>query len=300
MQNFIMIGMFISLGMLLRRLKILPQNTPFILNMIALYICLPALILINAPNIVFSRDAIFAAITPWALLFLSVALILLGARIWQWSRPVVGVLLLVVPLGNTSFLGVPIIRAFFGPAGLPNLIIYDQIGTMIIFATYGSLILSLYGQEGVLSISAVVRRMLLFPPSIALVAGLTFKSWHYPPNFAVALQSMAMPLVPIVMTAIGLQLQFRLSRHLAVPVGIGLGIKLIAAPLAVLAVCRLADMKGLAVGVSILEAGMPPMMTAGALAAVAGMETELAIALVGIGILCSFGSLPVLHWLVRL
>jgi predicted permease len=102
------------------------------------------------------------------------------------------------------------------------------------------------------------------------------------------------------MTAIGLQLQFRLSRHLAGPVGIGLGIKLLAAPLAVLAVCRLVDMKGLAVGVSIVEAGMPPMVTAGALAAVAGMEAELAIALVGIGILCSFGSLPVLHWLVTL
>ena len=45
---------------------------------------------------------------------------------------------------------------------------------------------------------------------------------------------------------------------------------------------------------------MPPMVTAGALAVVAGMEAELAVALVGIGILCSLGSLPALYWLMRL
>lgn len=300
MQNFVIIGVFISLGMALRRLRVLPDNTPFVLNMIAIYLCLPALILINAPKIAFSREALLAAATPWALLVLSVALVLLGARIWQWSRPVTGVLLLVVPLGNTSFLGIPIIRAFFGAAGLPNLIIYDQIGTMIIFATYGSLILSLYGQEGTLSVAAVIRKMLFFPPSIALAAGLTLKSWHYPATLTFALQCLATPLAPIVMTAIGLQLKFRLSRHLAGPVGIGLGIKMLAAPLAVLVVCRLIDMKGVPVGVTIMEAGMPPMVTAGALAAVAGMEAELAIALVGIGIICSFGSLPFLHWLATL
>ncbi len=109
-----------------------------------------------------------------------------------------------------------------------------------------------------------------------------------------------MPLVPIVMTAIGLQLRMRPSRHLAAPIGVGLGIKMLAAPLVVLLACRLAGMNGMAVGVSVMEAGMPPMVTAGALAVVAGMEAELAIALVGLGIVCSLGSLPALYWLMRI
>ncbi len=300
MHNFLIIGAFISLGILLRRFKALPEHTPFVLNKIAINVCLPALILLNAHKIAFTRDAVTAAIIPWALLALSVGLVLLGAKIWQWPRPVVGVLLLIVPLGNTSFLGVPIIRTFFGADGLPHLIVYDQIGTMMIFATYGSFILSLYGQDGTLSVSAVVRKMLLFPPSLALAAGLALKSWSYPDGLSLALHYLALPLVPVVMTAIGLQLRLRLPPHLAAPVGIGLGIKMLAAPLAVLVACRLVDMNGLAVGVSVVEAGMPPMVTAGALAVVAGMEAELAIALVGIGILCSFGSLPALFWLVSL
>ncbi len=300
MQNLMIIVGFIFLGVMLGRLKRLPEKTPLVLNMIALYVCLPALILTNAPRISFSPETLLAAVIPWALLVLSVGLILVAARAFRWSRSVVGVLLLVVPLGNTSFLGIPIIRAFFGAAGLPHLIIYDQIGTMIIFATYGSLILSLYGQGRSFTVSAVLRKMVLFPPTVALTVGLAISSWRYPEAISLALRLLAMPLVPIVMTAIGLQLQMRPSRHLAAPIGVGLGIKMLAAPLVVLLVCRLAGMNGMAVGVSVMEAGMPPMVTAGAVAVVAGMEAELAIALVGLGIVCSFGSLPALYWLMRI
>jgi malate permease and related proteins len=45
---------------------------------------------------------------------------------------------------------------------------------------------------------------------------------------------------------------------------------------------------------------MPPMVTAAALAVVAGMDTELSIALVGVGIVLSFGTLPFLFWILQL
>jgi hypothetical protein len=57
-------------------------------------------------------------------------------------------------------------------------------------------------------------------------------------------------------------------------------------------------MNGLAVDIAVFEAGMPPMVTAGALAVVAGMESELAIALVGVGIIASFATLPILYFLL--
>ncbi len=43
---------------------------------------------------------------------------------------------------------------------------------------------------------------------------------------------------------------------------------------------------------------MPPMVTAAAMAAIAGMEAELAVALVGVGIIFSFGTLPFLYILM--
>ncbi len=298
MENFVLIGLFVSLGMLFRRLQAFPADSPQVLNMFALYVSLPALILLKVPQIGFSREILVAALVPWGMLLFSAGAVLLASRLRGWSRSVTGVLLLVVPVGNTSFMGVPMVQAFFGEAGLPTLIIYDQIGTMLIFASYGSFILALYGREGSLSPVAVARRVLFFPPTIALVAGLALRSWPYPAPVVSGLQSVAATLTPLVMTAIGLQLRWRLRPHVVGPLSFGLVVKLLLAPLVALLACRLMGLHGLAVDVTVFEAAMPPMVTAGALAVAAGMEAELAVALVGLGIIFSFGTLPLIYGLL--
>ena len=67
----------------------------------------------------------------WAMLLLSAVLVYVVGKGCRWSRETVGVLLLVVPMGNTSFMGVPMVNAFFGEAGIPYLIVYDQLGTIV-------------------------------------------------------------------------------------------------------------------------------------------------------------------------
>lgn len=299
MENFIIIAVFVLIGLLLRRLGVFPSNSAQVLNMFALYISLPALIFLKVPQVSFSGTALVAAAVPWAMLLLSAALVWAAARLGKWQRSTLGVLLLIVPMGNTSFMGVPMVQAFFGAEGLPFLIIYDQIGSMLIFATYGSLVLTLYGRQGAMNLGATARRVLLFPPTIALFAGLALRGWPYPEKLAQALQMVATTLIPLVMTAIGLQLSLRLEKRVLAPLGVGLAIKLCLAPLAALAILRLCGFSSLVADVSVLEAGMPPMVTAGALAVAAGMEADLAVALVGMGMVFSFASLPLLHALIR-
>jgi malate permease and related proteins len=300
LENFVLIGLFVLVGMLFQRLKAFPKDTPQVLNMFALYISLPALVLLKAPQIAFSRSALIPLLVAWGMLLLSVVLLLPAARLWRWPRGIVGVLLLIVPLGNTSFLGIPMIQAFFGPAGLPPLIIYDQLGTMVIFSTYGSLILALYGKEGKFHLPAVARKMILFPPTIALIAGVALRGWPYPEKLAQGLHNVSLSLVPLVMTAIGFQLRLRLRRNILAPLSYGLAVKLLAAPLVAFAVCRAFGAGGLAMEVSVMEAGMPPMVTAAALAVIAGMDAELSAALVGVGIILCFGTLPLLYGMLHL
>ncbi|MDD2736425.1 MAG: AEC family transporter [Desulfuromonadaceae bacterium] len=300
MDNFILIAVFVSLGMLFRRLEAFPPETVRVLNMFALYVSLPAVILLKVPQIAFSGDIVKPIGVAWGALILSASLIFVAARLLEWPRSAVGVLLLVVPIGNTSFMGVPIIQAFYGETGIRHLIVYDQFGTMLIFATYGSLVLALYGKEGVVSVQAVARRVLLFPPSVALAAGLALLPWKYPIPFERILLTTSGTLTPLVMTAIGFQLNFGLKPTLRAPLALGLVLKLVLAPLAALLICRLLALRGLAVDVSIIESGMPPMVTAGALAVVAGMDAELSAALVGLGLLLSFATLPLFYWLTQL
>lgn len=298
MANFILIGLFVLLGILFRRLKAFPDETAHVLNMFALYVSLPAVILLKVPELTFSRENVIAAIVPWCMLLLSAILVLALARCMRWTRATTGVLLLVVPIGNTSFMGVPMVNAFFGEAGIPHLILYDQIGTMLIFATYGAVVLSLYSGERS-NIPTIIKRALLFPPTTALIIGLALRNWSYPQVIVNTLEDLGGVLTALVMTAIGFQMKLRLQRTTLKPLSAGLAIKLIVAPLIALLGCRLLGLDSLAADVSIFEAGMPPMVTACALAAAAGMGVELAIAMAGFGIVFAFVSLPLLSLLIQ-
>lgn len=70
------------------------------------------------------------------------------------------------------------------------------------------------------------------------------------------------------------------------------------APLLALGLCRVLGLQGEAVNVSVFEAGMPPMVSAGALAILAGLSPSLCAALVGTGIILSFATLPLLYYLL--
>lgn len=298
MENFVLIGIFVGLGALFRCIEAFPKQTAQALNMFALYVALPAVVFLKVPQLRFSGDMIVPAVVPWAMLVLSAVLILFVGRRSGWSRETIGVLLLVVPIGNTSFMGVPMVNAFFGEAGIPYLIIYDQIGTMLIFALYGSVVLAMYGCEGKVNILEVVKRAVFFPPTLALLVGFLLRSWVYPDALAKGLETLAGMLTPLVMTAIGFQLRIKLSPAVLRPLGFGLAVKLAIAPLVALLGCRLLGWNGLAADIAVFEAGMPPMVTAGALAIAAGILPELAAALVSLGMALAFVALPVLYWMI--
>lgn len=62
-----------------------------------------------------------------------------------------------------------------------------------------------------------------------------------------------------------------------------------------LAICLALGVKGEAARVSVMEAAMPPMVSAGALASLAGLSPRLSSAMVGLGIPLSFATLPLVH-----
>jgi predicted permease len=98
-------------------------------------------------------------------------------------------------------------------------------------------------------------------------------------------------LVPLAMFAVGLRLRLRPpAEHAAL--WSGLAIKMLLFPVATYAVLRVIGSRGLAAEVAILEAAMPPMLTAAALASVAGLAPELCAALAGYGIVFAFVLVP--------
>jgi predicted permease len=296
MENFIITITFLIIGMALKRIPDFSDETGNVLNLFVIYVSLPALVLLKIPELAFSKNLLVPAFMPWGMLFFSCALVLIISRLFKWERATTGCLLLLIPLGNTSFLGIPMVKAFFGENAISYALLYDQLGSFLALATYGSLILALYGTEGDKpTVRGVVKKVITFPPFIALILAFILKAFPYPPIAVSLLEILASTLVPLVMIAVGFQLTLRLSREVTSQLFIGLSIKLVAAPVAALSLCKILGLEGKAVQVSIFEAGMPPMVSAGALAILANLSPALTAALVGIGIVLSFATLPVLY-----
>jgi predicted permease len=299
MEEFVITITFLLIGMAMKRIPDFHHETGNVLNRFVIYISLPALIFLKVPELIFSKNLLVPAIMPWGMLLFSCVIIIILSKTLKWDRETTGCLLLLIPLGNTSFLGIPMVKAFFGENAVSYALLYDQLGSFLALATYGSFILALYGRiESRPSIVSVVKKIASFPPFIALVLAFFLRAFSYPSIAVGLLKMLSSTLVPLVMIAVGFQLTPRLSREMTSQLGIGLSIKLIAAPVAALFFCKIAGLEGEAVQVSIFEAGMPPMVSAGALAVSANLSPALTAALVGIGIVLSFVTLPILHQLL--
>jgi hypothetical protein len=101
-------------------------------------------------------------------------------------------------------------------------------------------------------------------------------------------------LTPLAMVSVGLQWRMRGEAPLG-PLSAGLAYKLLLAPLAIWIGYRYWLNAPLLLQVSVMEAGMPPMVTAAMVAAQYKLEPELANALVGWGLLLAAVTLPVWH-----
>lgn len=288
MENFILILLAIAIGYFIRRLNIFSKDAPTILNQFAIYISLPAMILLQVPKLTFSVDLIIPIIIAWFVMGISAILILILSKFFNFSREVTGSLMLVAILTNSSFLGIPIINAYMGESAMPYVLVYDQLGTFIALATYGTFIASYYSNNSKITFKIITLKVLTFPPFLSLIVALFLIGVEFNPMISKILTSFANTIIPIALVAVGLQLQFKMPKEDIKPFSVALIVKLIIAPLIAFVICKIFAWDNQASIVSIMEAGMAPMITAGAIASMAGLAPRLSSAIVGYGIIISF------------
>lgn len=229
---------------------------------------------------------------PWLLLGATVVIVGALSRWLRFRRDEHAVLLLTVALGNTSFLGYPLTRALVGEHALPYAVVYDQFGTFLVLSTFGLWVLARYGGEEAPSVRQMALRVVRFPPLWALVAGFTVMPAQPPAWLDNGLQRLADALLPLAMLTIGLSVRLTLPRDELKPLLTGLTLKLAVMPALALLLVPLLGLHGEMARTTVLEAAMPPMVTAGALAIAHGLAPRLAAAMVGYGLLLSLLTLP--------
>ena len=299
MENFVLILLAITIGYGINRLNIFSKDAPAILNQFAIYISLPAMILLQIPKLTFSMDTLIPIIVAWMVMFFSAILVLLVAKVFSFSKEITGSLMLVAILGNTSFMGIPIVNAYMGESAIPYVLVYDQLGTFIALAIYGTFIASYYSSKNQITFKIITLKVLTFPPFISLVAALFLMGVEFNPILSKVLASFSSTIVPMALVAVGLQLQFKLPKEDLKPFSIALVIKLIIAPIFAIIICKIFSWDNEVSVVSIMESAMAPMITAGAIASMAGLAPRLSSAIVGYGILISFITTAILFKLIN-
>ncbi len=298
MENFILIVLAISIGYLFNRLRIFPEESAAILNKFVIFVSLPAMILLQIPKLSFSMEFVIPIIIAWSVTIVTAVITLVFSKILHFTKEVTGALMLVAVLTNSSFLGIPLINAYLGAEALPFILVYDQMGTFLALSTYGIFVAAYYSDQSEINFRVMAVKALTFPPFIFLLIALFFVNTPFPDVISNVLSVLANTIVPVALVAVGLQLQFRLPGHEIQPFGIALFIKLIISPMVALAIVSLAGWTTLAASVSVMEAGMAPMVTAGAMASLYGLAPRLTSAIVGYGILLSFLTTAVLFKLI--
>ena len=295
---FALILAMLALGMLFARLRVMPANAAEVLNLVVLYVCLPAAVLTYVPKLQFDPSLLGVAVTPWLLMLATIALVWPLSRWLRFGRDETAVVLLCVALCNSSFIGYPMVSALLGADALPYAVVYDQFGTFVLLSTFGLAVLARYSGDTPPGWRDIVRRIVRFPPVWALVFGLTLMPAAPPEWIASALQNLAAAMLPLVMLAVGLSIQLRMPRDELRPLATGLVLKLLVMPAIALPLSLLFGMSGKMLQANVLESAMPSMITAAALALAQGLAPRLAAALVGYGILLSLGTLPAWAWVL--
>ncbi|TCD27714.1 AEC family transporter [Pedobacter psychrodurus] len=296
MANFILIGLCILAGILFRKSKSLPKDAHKGINAWIIYIALPAVSFKYLPHITWTKDLLFPALAPICIWLFGWLFITLYSHIRNMSKATSGGLKLTSSLSNTSFVGFPLIVAYFSEKELAIAIICDQV-TFTLLSTIGIIVAIRSSQNQKLSPKLVLKKVLTFPPLIGCILALTLPRFIDLSLLDPLFEKLAGTVGPLALFSIGLQLKFGGWFSELKHISFALLYKLILAPLVVLVMAIVLGMNGMITKITIFEMAMPTLLTAGVVADQYNLNPKLSNLVVGIGILLSFITTG-LWWLV--
>jgi len=298
MANIILMIVCFSLGIALRKCGRLPQATPSVLNSYIIHVALPALALLHIHGLEFSAALLFPAAMAWLLFAGGYVFFRILGKTAGFSAGTMGALFLTGGLGNTSFVGLPMIEAFYGRDYLGIGILADQLGSFLVLSTIGIALAAAYS-SGKTSWGGIARKVLLFPPFVAMVLAFALITVPFPLWLQSVLERIGGTLPPLALLSVGFQLRVGHIRDRIKPLAAGLLYKLILGPALVAAVFILIlGARGTEIQVTVFEAAMAPMITGSIVAAEHDLDPSLSALMVGVGIPLSFATLPLWWWVL--
>lgn len=289
MTHFLLIIICIAAGIILSRLRLLPVDAHKGVNAWVINIALPALALRYVPDIEWSSHLFLPIIGPlliWAGAWFFVKIYDRKKRLPAGSRTA---LWITCGLGNTAFLGFPMIGAFYGESEIHNAVVFDQM-TFLIFSSLGVITILRASSENTepLNFIFLVKKILRFPPFFGCIIALILSRFLDFSSVNPLLDKLVATMSPMALFSIGLQLKFGAIKQEWKLISAGLLYKLLLAPCLILLLAFLFSSSGNLAKISVFEAAMPSHITASLLTGQHGLNPRYCSLVVGMGIASVF------------
>lgn len=229
-------------------------------------------------------------------MFVAMSLLsLLVGRLAKFERSTMIALLLTVAFANTGNYGLPLVAFAFGEDALAHATLYF-VTTSILFNTVGVLIASL----GHLDIRQAALGLLKVPTvyAVSLAALLNQYQVNLPSPLERTISLAAEGAIPMMLILLGVELARVQWSHSLKALGLGVGVRLLVAPLVGILLAIPFGLTGAARQGNILETAPPAAVTNAVLAGEYKLDTSLVTAIIFIGtILSPFTITPLLVYL---
>jgi predicted permease len=250
-----------------------------------------------------SGNLYLAPVVAWGAILLG----LLCSRLWiyayqvRWPRPTQGSFSLASMLGNTGYIGYPVVLLLpqLGVGVFGWALFYDALGTLLGSYGLGAILASEMGgkplpqqRQWLSRLRAVVQN----PIILAFGLGLGLKAIPLPPWLDLGLYRVAWVIVVLSLVLMGLRIQQLNSWHHLHRASAAVAIKMIVLPLAVGLGLTLAGVDGAPRLVMTLQAGMPCAFSNLVLAEAYDLDRDLSVTCVGLSSALLLLTLPLWLW----
>lgn len=296
-QPYILLLLFI-LGIVAQLFPALPKDIHRKINQFILFVPLPAIVLTKIPFLTITHEVIFPIASAWIIFFVSAIYAYIFCKIFNYDKKTMACIILCCGLGNTSFVGYPFLKYFYGEESLKYAIFVDQPGSFLILSTFGVLVATYFSAANFMAKDIIIR-LLKFPPFLVFIIALFIPKNLIEGTTFDVLSFIGKWMIPLAILSLGLQFKLSLKTIPWKKLMAGAFYKLLLAPFIIYVLFYfILHKNGELYSISILECAMPPMITSSLLATEYELDKDLANALPTFGIVFAIPTLLFWKWLL--
>lgn len=254
------------------------------INAWILYLAMPAVSFTYLPHIKWSADLLFPILGPVAMFIGAWLYFKIYSSRSGIAKSTTAGLTIAGGISNASFLGFPMVAAFYSEKDIAIAVICDQVGFTLL-ATAGIAIAINASQTGQSSPKIFIKKILSFPAFWGCTLALTLPRYVDISPLDPFFSKLAATVAPLALFSIGLQLRFKGYKQELKRISVTLFYKLMIAPILGIIIALAFHLRGIITQVTIFEMAMPPLMSAGIVADQYKLNPQLANLVVGIGLL---------------